>query len=271
MKKKILVPTDLTSTADKAIFQALAMAKKMEADVELISVVSDDTLPAELVEMDLNTEIIRLRKKTGITCERKVLKGSLMSVIEKFPYTENHPLMVIGTHGIHGLKQRLMGSSILKLVSKSSIPVLVVQEKYPLVKNFNRIVLPVASHTSFYKAVHAVTCMAELYQSEICLYSIQKNGFEWPDQLVKNIDLAISTFEEHHLKVTRVREGQNVYSQGYAKQTLNYAHSVNADAICIMSIPSKEYYYFAQADKEHTLLNDHHIPVLCAGGGFEEI
>ena len=67
-----------------------------------------------------------------------------------------------------------------------------------------------------------------------------------------------------------MKEDQNVYSLGYAKQTLKYAQSVGADLICTMSVPSKEYYYFADSDKENLLLNEYHIPILCAGGGKTE-
>ena len=133
-----------------------------------------------------------------------------------------------------------------------------------------RIVLPVASHTNFRSAIEAVCLVAGAFRSEVHLYSIQKAGFEWPEQLVANIEEATRTFESRKIKMKRVKEDQKVYSQGYAKQTLNYAKSIEADAICIMAIPSKEYYYFAQADKESMLLSDLRIPILCAGGGHDE-
>jgi hypothetical protein len=30
-----------------------------------------------------------------------------------------------------------------------------------------------------------------------------------------------------------------------------------------MSVPTREHYYYAQADKQEILTNKHHIPVLC--------
>jgi hypothetical protein len=68
--------------------------------------------------------------------------------------------------------------------------------------------------------------------------------------------------------MVRIKEEQNVYSLGFAKQTINYSNSVDADAICIISPSSEEYYYFAPSDKETLLLNEYKIPILCAGGNL---
>ena len=270
MKNKILVPTDLTNAADTALKQAVSIAKKINAGLILVHVIPDDVKSHELAEMNLNAEAARVRKLYGIKCDTKLLKGHLMQVMEELTCENDLCMMVVATHGIHGLRQRILGADILKLVAKVPMPVLVVQENAPVVEEFKRIVLPVASHYSFHAAIDAVSKIAVHYNSEVHLYSIRKEGFEWPEQLLKNIDHATRSFEGRNIRFKRVKEEQTVYSQGYAKQTLHYAKSVKADTVCIMSIPSRDYYYFAQADKESTLLNDFQLPVLCAGGGHEE-
>jgi nucleotide-binding universal stress UspA family protein len=270
MKNKILVLTDLTETAGTALKQATTMARRVNASLVLIHVITDDSSPTELVEMNLNTKATRIRKLSGLKCETMLIKGPFLQAMENLTCENDHCLMVVGTQGIHGIKQRLWGANILKLVSRVHMPVLVVQEGAPLVEEFRRIVLPVASHASFHSAISAAVMLASYYDSEVHLYSIRKEGFEWPDQLLKNIEDATNTLANRKIRMKRVKEEQTVYSQGYAKQTLNYAKSAKADAICIMSIPSKEYYYFAQSDKESILLNDFSLPVLCAGGGRDE-
>jgi nucleotide-binding universal stress UspA family protein len=175
--------------------------------------------------------------------------------------------MVIGTHGIKGVWEMLTGPDILKLVTRIPIPVLVVKENATLVEEFKRIVLPVSSHQSILPAIEAVLFFTRLYNVEVHLYSINKAGFEWPKQLLVNLDETIKKFEAEGVQYKRIKEDQNSYSIGYAKQTLKYAESVHADSICVMSVPSKEYYYFAQSDKETLILNEFNIPVLFAGGG----
>jgi hypothetical protein len=110
-----------------------------------------------------------------------------------------------------------------------------------------------------------VLLFATLFNTEVQLYSINKPGYEWPEQLVKNIEDATTSFTLNGVTMKRVKEEQEVYSQGYAKQTLLYAGSAGADLISMMSAPSDDYYYFAAADKEAILLNELHLPVLCTG------
>jgi nucleotide-binding universal stress UspA family protein len=264
---KIIVPTDFTEAADAAIRQAVAIALKTQADLILLHVL-DDILPsAKESENLLEEETARVSREYGLHCEYLLKSGSIFDVIASEPCKTNYDLMVIGTHGVTGVRQKLFGADILRLVSKVPIPVLVVQEDSPLVKTFKKIVLPVGSHDDFNMAVHAVLFFAGICQTEVHLYSINKPGFAWPEQMKKNIENAMNLFKTKNIQVIRVKEDQTVYSLGYAKQTLNYAKSVGADGICMMSIPSNEYYYFAQADKEHMLENEFRIPILCSGGG----
>jgi hypothetical protein len=57
---------------------------------------------------------------------------------------------------------------------------------------------------------------------------------------------------------------------GYASQTLKYARSVSAAAVVIMTGDSPEYIFLGQAHKESILLNEFHLPVLCAACGTDK-
>jgi nucleotide-binding universal stress UspA family protein len=266
MKNRIIVPTDLTDAGDHAIRQAVLIARKSNSVLVLLHVVArlgDQTGDAR---KKLEEIAQKVQLETGLVCEALIKEGSIFEVIPFVSLEGEYDLMVIGTHGIHGLRQKLMGPDILKLVLKIPIPVLVVQPESILKENFKRLVLPVSSHTDFSLAVDATILLARLFESEVCLYSIIKAGFDWPEQLLLNIEYATRQFELHGVKMLRVKEDQNVYSIGFARQTIKYSAETNTDAICIITPSSKEYYYFAPADKEALLLNENHIPVLCTGG-----
>jgi nucleotide-binding universal stress UspA family protein len=267
MKNKIIVPTDLTKAADQAIKQATAIAVKSKSSLTLLHVLNDKSPSAEESQKILSAIADNVFSESGVCCEVMIQEGNIFDII---PYTtceHDYDLMVIGTHGIKGIKQMLFGSNILKLITKISIPVLVVQEESPLIENVKKIILPVSSHKSFNEVLDAVLLFAEVFNPEVHLYSVLKPGFDWSEQMVTNIESATRKFELKGVRMLRVKEDQNVYSLGYAKQTLKYAKSISADFICMMSVSSQEYYYFAPADKETMLLNEDHLPVLCAGGG----
>ncbi len=267
MTKKIIVPTDLTAAANKAIKQASVIALKAKATLGLLHVQDKRSPSAPDIEKMMNLQANSIREQTGLECEIILKEGSVFDVIPVIGREKDWDLMVLGTHGIKGIRHMLTGPDILKLVAKVSIPVLVVHEDTALIEDFKRIVLPVSSHKSVLPAIEAVLFFAGIYALEVHLYSINKAGYEWPKQLWLNIDEAIKCFEKEGVQYKRIKEDQNSYSVGYAKQTLKYAESVHADYICVMSVPSEDYYYFAQSDKETLLLNEFNIPVLCAGGG----
>lgn len=270
MKNKIIIPTDLTKVAGQAIKQATAIAVKSKSSLTLLHVLNDKSPSAEETKKILSAEAENIYLQNGVHCEIMIHEGNIFDVIPYVACEHDYDLMVIGTHGINGLKQMFFGANILKLLAKIPMPVLVVQEETPLVESFKKIILPVSSHLSFSADVDAVLLFAGIFDSEVHLYSIHKPGFDWPEQLLKNIENATRQFESKAVRMIRVKEDQNVYSLGYAKQTLKYAHSAGADIICMMSNPSKEYYYFAAADKEAMIQNEDHLPILCIGGGAED-
>lgn len=267
MKKTIVIPTDLTETAKHAIRQATVIARKADAKLVLLHIL-DKIASSTGIEKKLNEQATEIWEQYGLECEIMLKEGPVYDTICTMAREKVWDLMVVGTHGIKGIRELLTGPDILKLVARVSIPVLVVQEKSPLIEEFKRIVFPVSSHESFLQAIEAVLLFAGIYKTEVHLYSIYKAGYEWPKQLLLNIDETIKQFEAKGVQYKRIKEDQTSYSMGYAKQTIKYAESVLADSICIMSIPSKDYYYFAQSDKESILLNDYNIPVLCVGGGY---
>jgi nucleotide-binding universal stress UspA family protein len=265
MKKPVLVPTDLTDVASKAIHQAAVIAKKAGTSVSLLHVLNEKSPSREDAEKQLNPEAEHVKDLTGKDCEILLLEGSIFEVIPQVTCENCFDLVVIGTHGIHGIKQHFMGANILKLVSRIQTPVLVIQKDSPVTENFKTMIMPVSSHLDFHKEIDSVLLFTSLFNTEVHLYSVNKPGYEWPEQLVKNIEDAKTAFSLNGVTMKRVKEEQEVYSQGYAKQTLLYAGSAGADLISMMSTPSDDYYYFAAADKEALLLNDLHLPVLCTG------
>ena len=268
--KKILVPTDLTEVAAQATSQAAIIAKKANAGLTLLHVLDSRSAPESTVTPLLKEQANNISLRYRIECDFIVNKGNIFETIPAIARSADYFLIVIGTHGIKGIKQILMGANILKLVMKIGIPVMVVQKETPLIESFDRMILPVSSHDSFKVQIEAATLFASLFNTEIHLYSIHKAGYEWPEQLKKNIEDAARIFESRNIRMKRVKEEQNVYSVGYAKQTLKYAESVSANLISIMSVSSTEYYYFAQLDKESMLLNEPRIPILCCSGLPEE-
>jgi nucleotide-binding universal stress UspA family protein len=269
MKNKIIVPTDFTKAAGQAVKQAVSIARKSGSSLTLFHVLNERKEDQEDIIKRLNKEAENISRHDGITCEVLVKEGNIFETIPFMVCEKDYDFMVIGTHGFMGIRQMLFGTDILKLVAKIPIPVMVVQEDSPLVESFHKILLPIGSHDTFSLAAEVVLLIAGMYDVEVHLYSIHKPGFEWTDQLLANIGYAERKFEENGVHMIRIKEEQEGFSLGYARQTLKYAQSIDADIMLMMSVASEELHSFAQAYKETMLLNEFHLPVLCVGGGPE--
>ena len=261
--KKILVPIDFTKLSDKVIEQAAILGAASGADLVLLHCISPSADLAT-IRVKLAEKAIKASVKYNVTCDSKVLEGSIFKSIPAEAEQNEYLLMVIGTHGVKGLKQKLLGADILKLITKVPVPTLVVQSTSLFRTSFDKIILPVATHLAYDNILQAVVTIGKLFNSEVHIYSIERPGFKSPEQLKKNLQRTSSLFEENGIKHIRVNEKQTVLSIGFAIQTLQYAKKTGADMIAIMSVSSEEYHYFAQQDKENLLTNEDGLPVLSA-------
>lgn len=267
--KKIIVPVDFTPASEQAIKQANLIAIRSGFSVWLVHVMDKETSNKKLAELSTvedNLEgLAKSVKDQGVVCRYSIVSGSIFDELPAFANNGEFSMMVIGTHGIRGIKQKLLGADILKIARKISIPCLIVQEDC-VYRDFNPIVLPVGGHQGFSQLIEATATLARLFGSEVRFYSISRNGEQEYENIRKNALLAEKVFGEEKITYKRVREESNVVSVGYAKQTSQYANLIDAGLIAIMSVKSEEHYYFAQSDKETMINNEFNIPVLCVNG-----
>jgi nucleotide-binding universal stress UspA family protein len=262
-QNNILVPVDFTELSGKVIEQAAFIAVKSGSALVLLHI-ADKAAEIPAFSEELSKKASEISLKYGLNCRSIVREGSIFREIQAEADENDYLLIVIGTHGVHGLKQKLMGPDILKIITKLPVPAMVVQSTSPRRIGFDRIILPVASHLAYENILQAVMIIGKLFDSEVHIYSIERPGFESPEQLKKNLEKTKLIFSENGIRHIRINEKQTVLSVGFARQTVQYAQKAGADMIAMMANSSEEYHYFAQQDKENLLTNETGIPVLCA-------
>jgi len=261
----ILVPYDFSAVAEKAVRFAGAVARTSGDAIELIHVHVNKTVPLAGVEDSLSVMCGKISESEGVVCNYLVTDGDIFTDIPRAASARACRMAIIGTHGIKGFRQKMTGADILKLVRNIPVPVLVIQkESIVPTQGFRKLVFPVGGHDRFDRQIHAAIMMAGLFNLEVLIYSIHKRGDDWTPALKKNIAEAENAFSAKGISHRRIEEEPNVLSVGYARQTLRYAGAHDCDLISVMSVPTREHYYFAQADKEEMLTNEHRIPILCS-------
>lgn len=140
---RILVPTDFSESADQALTYALKLAEGVGAAVRLVHVFDDPDdvglyshmyvpMPAEL-----RTQIVAdLRKQLAArvataadakTVVAEVLTGRPAQAIVDDANAHQCDLIVMGTHGRHGVAHMLLGSVAERVIRTAACPVLVVR------------------------------------------------------------------------------------------------------------------------------------------------
>ncbi len=137
MYKHILLTTDLTDHAKKSADKALKLAKQTGARLTVLHVV--EPLPAYAMgymgSINLEEEMLgqaranltELGKELGIAdADQRIELGSVKACIMKVVEDLNIDLIIIGSHGRHGLEV-LLGSTAAAVVHSATCDVLVVR------------------------------------------------------------------------------------------------------------------------------------------------
>ena len=77
-------------------------------------------------QQGLNAEIERVRA-TGVVVEGKLKQGDPREVIPQLAVSEGAWLVVVGSHGRHGIARALLGSVAESIVRAATVPVVVVR------------------------------------------------------------------------------------------------------------------------------------------------
>jgi nucleotide-binding universal stress UspA family protein len=137
--KQILVPIDFGVAMQPAIDLALALAEAAGAKVTLVH--AFDVMPFTNVspyamQIDAEPILAGLERELKAVCERTrakwrnvdavIARGAPLDVILDTTKARECDLIVIGTHGRHGLSRALLGSVAERVVRSSLVPVLTV-------------------------------------------------------------------------------------------------------------------------------------------------
>ena len=140
--KRILVPTDFGEPADEALDYALDLAPALGATVSLVHVLADPyegkvyseqypPMPEEIREVFLADARQRLAHRvtrggqSAVTSS--IVTGPTAQAIVASARAQNADLIVMGTHGRHGVAHLFMGSVAERVVRIAPCPVLTVR------------------------------------------------------------------------------------------------------------------------------------------------
>ena len=138
--KRILVPTDFSEPADEALDYALQLAQALGATVSLAHVLDDpfertlyseqyvpmpEAMREEMLAYVRTRLAARVARSGRPDVNSEILTGPTAQAIAQ--RARDADLVVMGTHGRHGLAHLLMGSVAERVVRTAPCPVLTVR------------------------------------------------------------------------------------------------------------------------------------------------
>lgn len=139
MFKKILLAYDGSDNAYRAAEKAAYIAKTTEgAVITIVYVVNSSTSKGDVLHHSSKEEIQAKRKQRlnkvvgfldnqGIAHEQEILYGEAPEKIVEFANTHAFDLVVVGSRGLNGLQEMVLGSVSHKVAKRVKAPVMIIK------------------------------------------------------------------------------------------------------------------------------------------------
>jgi len=259
--KKILVPTDFTRVADCAMNHANKMAERMSAEIHLLHIVNDAS-DIDEARTKLNMEVARA-KQVGISVPLipQVRVGSVYEDIGTMASEIRAGLIIMGTHGMRGM-QFITGSRALRVITNSTVPFIVVQERNIKPSGYQNIVVPLDLQRESRQKLTLVGDMAKYFKCKVHLVSPNEKDEFLHNQLLNHLRFANNFLNERGIEhEAHILEED---SDDLVKGIIRYAVKVDADLIAIVNMLQNSIFgVLGVPNEQEVITNEPMIPVMC--------
>lgn len=262
-KKLVVVPWDFTKVAESALAHAVKIGRQVNSDICLLHVVSTGIGTREEGEKKSLLKHIADENSVryNIPIQWAVVKGSIFSAIAEYANEEdrNASLVVMGTHGMKGM-QKLTGSWALKVIVKSKIPFIVVQDPPVDQNRYHNIVFPVDFRVEDKEKMGMAIFMGKYFDSKIHILKGTPSDKGLAAKVNKNLNFAVKYLIQNNVEY----EIHETSSGKTAQKTIDFANKINADLILIVTTKSPTFAdYMLGASEQEIIANSSRIPVCC--------
>jgi len=266
--KTIIVPLDFSSESLSGLNLALMMAKKTKSDIQMVHVIPKNIdTNQEFLEHENQLakrkfdEILQKCKENGnINCSLNfhIKEGKTFIEITDLADKFEDSLIVLSTHGISGFEELFIGGNAYKITSHSKCPVITIR-KPKISSNIDKIVLPIDMTFKTREKVPYTVKLAGMFNSEIHLVTVRETKLKSIEKKLHQYSEQVADYlDTHSIRYTI----EHLYGSNLTDITLDYANSVNADLISIMTQQEKSLTNLLLGNHAHQMINKSSIPVL---------
>ncbi len=145
---QILVAIDNSAMAEEALKRAISIAEEKDAQLIVIHVIESpfmespyvQSIDKEVLKKKITEQIDQLNKQANIEYILFVLSGSAFGAIIEMAQKSKADLLIVGSHGKSDINSRHFGSTTLKLIQTTHIPVLIVKNRVKTI--YQKVIAP---------------------------------------------------------------------------------------------------------------------------------
>ena len=185
--KKILVPVDFSDTSVNALKLACQLAIRADADILILHVnetvpyiipVSEYAYTASAVNIEeydqelkhrmqtLKADILKESRFKDLRIETAIEAGLMVPVVKKVAEDECSDLIVMGTMGVSGWKEMLIGSNTERVIRHAPCPVLVIPAGIQELK-MDRVLVPTTLKPEQIKVFNTTKTWQDLFGFDV--------------------------------------------------------------------------------------------------------
>lgn len=281
--KKILIPIDFSETSMLAIEHAGFTAQLFKAELVLLHVVEKHweqfsivapelrvSPPSDLmntIEKKLGEVATTIRTKYGVKSITVLSTGNIFNEILSISKEQSVDLVVMGTHGTSGFVEFFIGSNTFKMVTQSDCPIISVQVHSNKL-GFKEILLPIDDSAHSRQKVNHAIVLAKHFASKIHILGLADSDDETEH---KKFEIKLDQIEEYIKKCDLPYSRKTVDGKNQAKTSYDYAKSINADLIVIMTDQDENITGRLMGTYAQQIINHSKIPVLTIQPTFSTI
>lgn len=245
-KNTILVPVDFSEIATHALNHAVDVAKHFNNNLALLYVIEDaflggilgfgrsekeETLVKEAALARLQKLADEIKANHGIDCSLHIKTGKIYNVAQDVVTELGCDSIIMGSNGASGLGQ-LIGSNSSRTIMHSKVPVIVVKSGQTS-NVYKDIVFPVDLTLESRQKVKWAIHLAKAYGSTVHLFSFSTNDEILDAKIQGGLHQIENILTEKGIKYTT--HIKHKLAGNFADETINYAESINADLLLIMT------------------------------------
>ncbi len=275
--RRILVPLDFSDTSLKALDHAIYLAKIADAEITLLhvienveSITNSDTM-IDIGMANYEVQIKNLSQENLIKMAEKIKEKGADKVKTLSVTGRTHKqildaannikadLIIMGTHGVSGFREFVMGSNTYSVVRDAECPVLSVQ-KDVIIPGFKNILVPFSDRPHSRESVMYAIEVAKLFGAQLHILGIDSDN---DATRTRKLTLEAAQIGDIASKYGLKYDMEIVLGLVNSETILKHGEKVNADLIVAVGDANKENFveYFVGSISQQ-IVNHSPLPVL---------